>query len=76
MRKTHVRIYRDKRKEWRWRAIAANGKILADSGEGFKRRDRCEENLALTAFALTGPVELHGADGVTHQYACLAELRS
>lgn len=24
--------------EWRWRLISKNGKIVADSGEGYKRR--------------------------------------
>jgi uncharacterized protein YegP (UPF0339 family) len=33
----HVEFYRDKRGEHRWRAIARNGKVLADSGEGYKR---------------------------------------
>jgi len=32
-------IYRDRRKEWRWRLKAANGRIIADSGEGYSRRE-------------------------------------
>lgn len=31
-------IYRDKKREWRWRLKARNGRIIADSGEGYKRR--------------------------------------
>lgn len=31
-------IYRDKAKEYRWRLKAANGKILADSGEGYAKK--------------------------------------
>ncbi len=31
-------IYRDRKKEWRWRLKAGNGKIVADSGEGYKRK--------------------------------------
>ncbi len=34
-------VYRDKRKEWRWRLTASNGRILADSGEGYKRKRDC-----------------------------------
>ena len=34
-------VYRDKRKEWRWRLKASNGHILADSGEGYKRKRDC-----------------------------------
>ncbi len=28
-------VYQDKAKEYRWRALAANGEIVADSGEGY-----------------------------------------
>jgi uncharacterized protein YegP (UPF0339 family) len=31
-------IFRDEKNEWRWRLIAKNGRIVADSGEGYKRR--------------------------------------
>lgn len=31
-------IYQDRRGEWRWRLKARNGRIVADSGEGYKRR--------------------------------------
>lgn len=36
-RREKFEIYRDKAGEWRWRLIARNGKIVADSGEGYKR---------------------------------------
>ena len=35
-------IYRDKSGQFRWRAIHRNGRILADSGEAYTRRRRCE----------------------------------
>lgn len=28
-------IYRDNRSEYRWRLVADNGRIIADSGEGY-----------------------------------------
>lgn len=40
MRTDKVQVYRDARGEWRWRYKAANGAILADSGEGYKRRKK------------------------------------
>lgn len=40
-RKSGVELYRDASGEWRWRLRAKNGKILADSGEGYKRRPAC-----------------------------------
>jgi len=32
------RVFRDNAGEWRWRLVAANGRIVADSGEGYTRR--------------------------------------
>jgi uncharacterized protein YegP (UPF0339 family) len=33
--------YRDDSGEWRWRMLARNGRVLADSGEGYKRPGVC-----------------------------------
>lgn len=34
-----IRIYMSKQdRQWRWQAVARNGKILADSGEGYQRK--------------------------------------
>ncbi|WP_080351531.1 YegP family protein [Haemophilus influenzae] len=33
--------YVDSRIEWRWRLKADNGKIIADSGEGYKNYTDC-----------------------------------
>ncbi len=33
-----LEYYKDKKKEWRWRVTARNGNIIADSGEGYKRK--------------------------------------
>lgn len=41
----HIVVYQDKKKEWRWRVVASNGNTLSDSGEGFKRRIGCMNNL-------------------------------
>jgi uncharacterized protein YegP (UPF0339 family) len=38
MRTAKLEIYRDARREWRWRLKASNGRILADSGEGYRRK--------------------------------------
>jgi len=34
-------IYKDKAGEWRWRLVAANGKKVADSGEGYTTLVKC-----------------------------------
>lgn len=35
-------LYKDKKKEWRWRLVAVNGQIMADSAEGYKRKYRAK----------------------------------
>lgn len=30
-------LYQDKKKDWRWRVMADNGRVVADSAEGYKR---------------------------------------
>lgn len=36
-----LQYYQDRKKEWRWRLEARNGRIVADCGEGYKRRIDC-----------------------------------
>lgn len=33
-----IDIYRDASGDWRWRLRAANGRVIADSGEGYRDR--------------------------------------
>ena len=33
-----IETYRDTRGEWRWRLRASNGRLIADSGEGYSDR--------------------------------------
>ena len=41
--KMQVQIYRDKAGDWRWRLVAANGNVVADSSEGYENRGDIEE---------------------------------
>lgn len=41
VKRDRVEVYRDTRGEWRWRYVAQNGHVLADSGEGYSRRIDC-----------------------------------
>jgi len=36
--------YSDRRKEWRWRLVARNGRIVACSSEGYKKRIDAKRN--------------------------------
>ena len=50
------RIYQDAGVEWRWRLVAANGRIVADSAEGYTREAdavRAAETAAYTATVAT-----------------------
>ena len=38
MESDRVEVYLDVSGEWRWRRVAANGEIIADSAEGYTRR--------------------------------------
>ena len=39
-------IYRDKKKQWRWRAVAKNKRIVADSGESYTSKRNCRRSIA------------------------------
>jgi len=36
-----VHLYRDRKGEWRWTLFAANGRKLANAGEGYTKRQHC-----------------------------------
>lgn len=38
MRQPRFDVYQDRKGEWRWRLYAANGRTIADSGEGYTRK--------------------------------------
>lgn len=46
-------IYTDKRGDLRWRAIGANGKIVADSAEGYKRMEDLRRGMVVARQALS-----------------------
>lgn len=39
-------IYRDSAGEFRWRLVGRSNRILADSGEGYKRKGACIKAIA------------------------------
>jgi uncharacterized protein YegP (UPF0339 family) len=40
-------LYRDAGGQWRWRLRARNGEVVAESGEGYVRREDCEHGISL-----------------------------
>ena len=50
------RVYRDVRGEWRWRLTAANNRVIADSGEGYRNRTDCLRAIELVKRSGLAPV--------------------
>ena len=50
-------IYKDGANKWRWRLKAANGNILADSGEGYSNKADCEAGIASVKASGSAPVK-------------------
>lgn len=47
-RRGYFEVFRDQRGDWRWHLRAANGRIVADSGEGYASRRNAKR--AINAF--------------------------
>lgn len=46
--------YKDAMGEWRWRLFAVNGRIIADSAEGYKNKLDCINGARLVATVASG----------------------
>jgi uncharacterized protein YegP (UPF0339 family) len=57
-KETHMTYYyyKDAKGEWRWRLKASNGRVLADSGEGYKNEQDCLEGIKLVKDSANAPV--------------------
>lgn len=49
-------IYKDNIGEYRWRYQASNAKVIADSGEGYKKKSDCEHGISLVQGSSSSPV--------------------
>lgn len=38
-------VFQDNSDEWRWRLVAANGNIIADSGEGYRSKQGVQRGI-------------------------------
>jgi len=51
-------VYKDKIGQYRWRLIATNGRVIADSGEGYVNKSDCLAGIQLVKqFASTAPIQ-------------------
>ena len=49
-------IYRDRKKQFRWKLVAKNGKKIAVAGESFQRRAGAQKSIVKLCDASTAPV--------------------
>jgi uncharacterized protein YegP (UPF0339 family) len=49
-------IYKDKQGYWRWRLLAANNRVIADSGEAYFNKQDCLHGIDLVKSAYNAPV--------------------
>jgi uncharacterized protein YegP (UPF0339 family) len=54
------KVYKDAGGEWRWRLVAGNDRIIADSGEGYRDKSDCLHAIELVKESREAQVE--GAD--------------
>lgn len=50
------RKYQDTNRQWRWRLVAANGRIIANSGEGYYNETDCDSAIQLVKTSYSAPV--------------------
>ena len=56
-----INVYRDTIGEWRWKLKATNGKIIADSAEGYKRERSAVNAANLLAKRMSGVTVVSGS---------------
>jgi uncharacterized protein len=49
-------LYRDGDNQWRWRLVAANNRIIANSGEGYHNEADCLAAINLVKGSSSAPV--------------------
>ncbi len=55
--KMRYKIYRDATHQWRWRLVAANYRIIANSGEGYWNEADCIHAINLVAGSDGSPID-------------------
>lgn len=61
-RKPTFELYQDNAGEWRWRLVATNGNIIADSGEGYDRKATARNGLESVMRNAPGAIVVENED--------------
>ena len=48
--------YKDHKNEWRWRLVASNGRIIADSAEGYENESECKKDIDRVKASADAPI--------------------
>lgn len=59
------RLYKDKAGEWRWTYNARNGNAIAQSSEGYVRKDDAERSIEIMKESVPAPVWFDEGDAAT-----------
>ena len=54
----NYQVYKDTKTEWRWRLKAENGKIIADSGEGYINQTDCLYAIKLVQSSVDARIDI------------------
>ena len=58
MSRATFEVYQDRGDEWRWRLVHDNGNVIADGGEGYASRQKCEQGIeSVKENAADAPIE-------------------
>lgn len=49
-------VYKDRANQWRWRFVSTNGRIIADSAEGYVNKTDCLHGISIMKASGTAPV--------------------
>jgi len=52
----HFKVFQDVGAQWRWRLVAANGRNVAVSGEGYWNKNDCLHGINLVAGSNGAPI--------------------
>lgn len=53
---SHYRMYRDANQQWRWSLYAANGRMIANSGESYFNKNDCLHAINLVRGSGSSPI--------------------
>ncbi len=56
-------VYREPNGDWRWRLRSQNGNTIADSGEGYRRKEACLAGIDLVKGSYDAPWNMRAVEG-------------